>query len=96
MIKQLQLKNFRGFEDHCLDFRELTVVVGANNAGKSTIVEALRIVSIVATRFKRLPLVNPPDWLGAYEGRASIGVSPSLLNLEINFESIWYLYDNPA
>lgn len=93
MLSELHLKNFRGFEDHKIPFRELSVVVGANNAGKSTIVEALRLVSIVTSRYKSLKYNTPPDYLeklGAHSG-----VSPSLQNLAIDFENIFHRYGDP-
>jgi len=40
MLRTLRLQNYRCF-DHTVAFHADTVVVGRNNAGKSTIVEAL-------------------------------------------------------
>jgi AAA15 family ATPase/GTPase len=37
MLNRLTLENFRGFAKHSLSFSELTIIVGKNNAGKSTI-----------------------------------------------------------
>ncbi|PYS69901.1 MAG: hypothetical protein DMF73_13950 [Acidobacteria bacterium] len=45
MLTKLILRNFRGFENHELPLRETTVIVGRNNAGKSTVVEALRLAA---------------------------------------------------
>lgn len=42
-IEKIHIQNFRGIEDLVLPLDELTVLVGENNAGKSTIVEALQI-----------------------------------------------------
>lgn len=43
-IKSLQIKNFRGYKDETkIDFNDLTVFVGKNDTGKSTILEALDI-----------------------------------------------------
>jgi len=41
MIKQLTIRNFRGIKEGTLDLSPLTVLLGANNSGKSTILEAL-------------------------------------------------------
>lgn len=71
MIKELHPKNFRGFEDHRLNFRELTIIVGANNAGKSTIVEALRLINdflnefFCCIAFSKILFVNPIKRIGA-------------------------------
>jgi energy-coupling factor transporter ATP-binding protein EcfA2 len=78
MLESLQIENFRGFEDSRVPLRETTIVVGGNNAGKSTLVEALRLVALVTSRFLRGTgrFVPPPSWLdhpAAFEG-----LSPAL------------------
>ena len=91
MISELQLTNFRGFEDHKVPLSPLTTIVGRNNAGKSTIVEALRLISLVVSRFQgqldRIPrLWNfPRDPKGRDRYK----------NLEINLQSIFYRYGEP-
>ena len=43
-LKSLELHNFRAFEDLKIDFHEnLTVIIGANGAGKTTIMEGIAI-----------------------------------------------------
>jgi ABC-type cobalamin/Fe3+-siderophores transport system ATPase subunit len=42
LITQLRLRNYKGFESFNLPFRSTTVLVGPNNAGKSTAIGALR------------------------------------------------------
>ena len=92
MLSELHLKNYRGFEDHSLPLRELSVVVGHNNAGKSTLVEALRILSRVTERAGALNFREPPAW--ADLPRIERGVSPSLGGLEIQFETVAHRYAN--
>ncbi|NQT82118.1 AAA family ATPase [bacterium] len=93
MLKELHLKNFRGFEDHLLPIRPTTVIVGRNNAGKSSIAEALRLLSIVVNRHRALNFLDVPSWL---RGREVVpGVRPSLRGLEINFKTIFHRYEDP-
>lgn len=43
-LKSVKVKNFRGYKDTItVDFKELTAFIGKNDAGKSTILEALEI-----------------------------------------------------
>jgi predicted ATPase len=91
MLKELKLENFRGFANHTIPFKPLNVIVGSNNAGKSSVVEALRITSFAVNRFKSLTYRRAPEWLDI---SGNYGVSPSLKNAEINFDSICNQYNN--
>ena len=43
-LKELRLKNFRGYKNETtVDFSDLTVFVGRNDKGKSTVLEAIDI-----------------------------------------------------
>lgn len=43
-LEKFKIKNFRGYrEEVCIDFNDITVLIGKNDIGKSTILEALDI-----------------------------------------------------
>ncbi len=45
-LNELSIKNFRGYDDAIIDFDdEINVVIGRNDVGKSTILDALEIFS---------------------------------------------------
>jgi putative ATP-dependent endonuclease of OLD family len=44
ILKDIQIQNFRGIRSLLLPLDTLTVLIGENNSGKSTILEAIRIV----------------------------------------------------
>jgi hypothetical protein len=95
MLKELKLLNFRCFEDHTLQLRPMAILVGANNAGKSTAIEALRLLSLVVTRFGFLNFSDVPGWLDI--PKVCRGVSPSLKGIDFNSLSIFHnLGDPPA
>jgi predicted ATP-binding protein involved in virulence len=95
MLKKLCLENYRCFEKTEMSFRELTVIVGKNNAGKSTLIETLRILSIVVNRCKNIAYTKPPEWLELDED--ILGIQPSINNLDISTRSIIYMYgEGPA
>jgi hypothetical protein len=93
LLTNLRLENFRGFEDHSLPLKPATVLVGRNNAGKSTIAEALRLVSLVANRYEFLNFRPPPAWLDI--PARFRGVSPSLRDFDFNSENVFYRYRDP-
>jgi len=92
MLKKIKIKNYRGFKDHEITFKNNTVIVGKNNAGKSTLVEILRLVSIVGSRFQNLSFKSPPSW--ADIPVSAKGVMPSLRKTEINMATITHRYGN--
>lgn len=94
MLKRLELHGYRGFEAHEMELRPLSVIVGHNNAGKSTIVEVLRIFSIITERLGGLNFRDPPEWTNlplAYRG-----LSPSLDGLGIQFPTISHRYGDES
>ncbi len=93
MIKSLGLKNFRGFDSHILTFRPRTLVVGQNNAGKSTLVEALRIVSLVLDRVPTAAVRNPPNWADA--PLLHQGIKPSAEGVGIQKDALFHRYGDP-
>jgi len=92
MLKKIKIKNYRGFKDHEISFKNNTVIVGKNNAGKSTLVEILRLVSIVGSRFPNLTYKSPPPWTNI--PLSAKGVMPSLRKTEINMATITHRYEN--
>jgi energy-coupling factor transporter ATP-binding protein EcfA2 len=68
-------------------------IVGRNNAGKSTVIEALRLVSTVANRYRGLNYAQAPPWTPV--PKSVRGVSPSIGGMEINFDSAFHRYSDP-
>jgi predicted ATPase len=93
MLTRLRLKNFRGFEDHELSFAKLPLIVGRNNAGKSTIVEALRLVALCSARYRTLAYRDAPRELRLPDN--SQGISPSIRDIEFNTNNLFYRYGQP-
>lgn len=93
MLTKLVLKNFRGFREHTVPFRAASVIVGRNNAGKSTIIEALRLLSIVVSRYRFLTFYPVPNWLEIPVRNR--GITPSLDSIEFDFDNVCHRYGDP-
>src|SRR4051794_20047567 len=96
MLTAIEIRNFRKFERYAVDFASRNLLVGPNNAGKSTVIEALRLVSIVVNRFGALNFDFAPEWLERHE--SSRGVVPSLrgLDFELGNETFHQYAGPPA
>ena len=95
MLKKLIIHNYRCYENHEIDFLDLSFVVAKNNAGKSTLVEALRLVSIATSRFDTVRYLDAPSWTEL--PKKAKGISPSLKFFGFNSENIFHKYgDAPS
>ena len=54
MITTLTLKNFKSIEEQTYQFAEFDLLVGRNNSGKSTILQALAIWQFSVDEFHRI------------------------------------------
>lgn len=68
-LKSLKLVNYKGFENHTISLRRTNVLVGANNAGKSTALGALRLIVAMLPQARRIA----PSGMGEVEGRPTRG-----------------------
>ncbi|MNQ95931.1 recombination protein F [compost metagenome] len=76
LIESLRLINFKKFKDQTFDFNEdVNIFVGDNNAGKSTILEALEIVLNFQYRGRPFNSEFSPDLFNA-ETVAAFRASP--------------------
>ena len=61
IVRRLEIENFRGVNKGSVDFQGHTLLMGGNNAGKSTICEALELVFGPERAYRR-PIVNEHDF----------------------------------
>lgn len=64
-LKTLKLVNYKGFEQHTIALRAENILIGANNAGKSTALGALRLIAAMLPTARR----TAPTTVGRVEGR---------------------------
>jgi len=93
MLKSIQFTNYRCFLDHELPLNKETIVVGKNNAGKSTIVEGLRLLAVITQRHKNLAFRKVPEWIEIPSSHRGVGVS--LAGLNISWQNIFHRYQDP-
>lgn len=96
MLSTLEIRNFRKFERYAVDLGPRNLLVGPNNAGKSTLIEAMRLVSIVANRLASLNFENPPGWLADRESARGVGPSLKGLDFHLGKETFHQYADPPA
>jgi hypothetical protein len=93
MLQYVELSNFRCFVRHRLPLREQTIVVGRNNAGKSTVIEGFRFIGLITERYQHLNFHPVPEWLEI--PRTHRGIRPALEGFDISLEKIFHRYGDP-
>ena len=93
MLKGIAFRNYRCFESHRITLRPLTVAVGRNNAGKTTVVEGLRLLSLATARLTSSNYRSPPPGVDIpYQLR---GVQLRLDPASFNYETLFHHYGSP-
>ena len=52
LLEKIEIENYKGFKKYEISFMNQNILVGKNNAGKSTIGEIIRIVSLATTSYR--------------------------------------------
>lgn len=91
-LKSLTLQNFRGFSDHKIEFGSETILIGKNNAGKTTVIEALRVLSVCQARIPTAVYEPVPAWLDGH--CAGAGFHFSLETIDFGFSNIQHAYNS--
>src|SRR5689334_16435719 len=68
-LRSIRLVNYKGFENYTISLRRTNVLVGANNAGKTTALGALRLIFAMLPQARR----TAPLGVGQVEGRPTRG-----------------------
>lgn len=86
----MKLKNYRCFENSEINFRGTSVIVGSNNAGKSTIIEALRIIAAISQKYKHTNYISAP--MGFNLPVITKGIKVNIEHLKIDLRSVVHMY----
>ena len=50
MITKIELKGFKSYVDNTFELKPLTILTGLNSSGKSSVIQAIRIMENIASR----------------------------------------------
>ncbi len=91
-LKKLQLENFKCYKKATISFKQLTIIVGENNAGKSCLIESLRLVAKAAQSSRKRVYVSAPQ---EFDLPANIrGFYIDTQKLRIDLRIIIYYYNS--
>lgn len=87
MITKIRIKNFRQIEDQTLDFSQSVVVIGPNNGGKTSLLQAISLLAISVKEWGAQRLTKK----STATKRTGVAINlEQLLNIPIaNFKELW-------
>lgn len=90
-ISSLKFTNFKALRNYSVSLSDTNILVGPNNAGKSTVISAFRILDVALRRAKRLkaervPLPNGSTGFGHSVPEQQISVSLENVSTDYNAE----------
>lgn len=88
-ITSIHFRNYKAFRDFSVGLKRFNVLVGPNNAGKSTVLGALRIL----IEALKTPRVKKPDYLPVRNQHVR-GYQIKLHGLPISTENVFHNYDD--
>jgi len=88
-ITSIQYLNYKTFKQYSVAINEFNILVGPNNAGKSTVIGSLKILSeaLRKARTRKPILIRGPDGIAQ-------GYEVDLSNVPVATENVFYNYDD--
>src|SRR6266540_1581138 len=84
MLRRLEITNYKPFERFELDFNARTLLIGPNNAGKTSLISAFKLVAHLSRpgQLRGFEVVGPGE-MGVYFEPEDLGIS--MVNLTFNY-----------
>lgn len=92
MIKRITLSKYKCYNNSNLTLKEIVIIVGSNNSGKSTLIEALRMVADAAKRYRTTNYIELPSFLNL--PKIQKGFRIPVEELKIDLRSAIYNYQS--
>src|SRR4051812_17419930 len=88
-ITSVRFSNYKAFKEYSASFRDFDVLVGPNNAGKSTILGAIRILSEGIRKAR----ARNPEHVSGFNGKIR-GYPIDLRGLPVSTENVFHNYND--
>lgn len=94
ILTKVEIENYKCFQKHTVNLNETSIIIGQNNAGKSTFVEVLRILCLTSSKLIRTTNFRyAPSWTG--KGCGIKGILPSLKEIDVDLDRVFFRYGDP-
>lgn len=83
-LTKVKLENFKCYRKTSISFKQLTIIVGENNAGKSCLIESLRLVARAAQGSKKRIYISAPKEFGLPANIKGFKIDTQKLRIDLN------------
>lgn len=83
MLKSILLENYKCYKKSKLLFKDISIIVGSNNAGKSTLIEALRLIAFAAGKCKSVVYIEMPSEFNLPKAQKGFRINTSNLDVDL-------------
>ncbi len=91
-LKSINIKNFKCFKNTSFSLKDINILIGENNAGKSTVIEAIKLLAFGVEKANLGRFTDCPDFMEAPIKHKSILLNIENLLIDINTAS--YKFNN--
>lgn len=57
-LKSIRIKNYKCFKDVSFSIKNINILIGENNAGKSTAIEAIKLIAFAIEKLKKVIILS--------------------------------------
>lgn len=89
-LKSIRIKNYKCFDDVSFNIKNINILIGENNAGKSTAIEAIKLLAFAIDKLKKGNLIECPNEISDVKRNRCVSLNISSLLIDISLASYKY------
>ncbi len=89
-LKSIRIKNYKCFRDVSFNIKNMNILIGENNAGKSTAIEAIKLIAYAAERLKKGNYIDCPMEISKMRRDKCVRLNIQTLLIDIGLSSYKY------
>lgn len=89
-LKSIRIKNYKCFDDVSFSVKNINIMIGENNAGKSTAIEAIKLLAFAIDKLKKGNFIECPEEISDVKRNRCISLNITSLLIDISLASYKY------
>lgn len=89
-LKSIRIKNYKCFKDVSFSIKNINILIGENNAGKSTAIEAIKLIAFAIEKLKKSNYIECPEEISDMSRNRCVLLNIQTLLIDIDLVSYKY------